>query len=188
MKNRCRALVVLALLAALVGPAARAGVSEKLTPADVRAVDTEDSETLNGFRAVYKGMAGIVRGCPIVKAHAQARSVWVTVVESDRRLAEIHSRHFSDLAEEVNGFLKQVDAYPDPADQKQLSRGVNDMALGLRMRAGAVDTYISALRKAEAFDCAGFAADAGKVLSLLNKSHARYVPGFDELIHLALEH
>jgi hypothetical protein len=188
MHKRGEILVVLALFAALVVPVARADEPQKLSPSEVQAIDSRDSEALDGFRAVYKSSEAVSRGCPVLKAHPQAKAAWFHVVGGYLELAEAHSERFTELADDVDAFLKRDDAYPDPADQKQLSSGVADMALGLRMRAGAVNKYISALKKAEAFDCAGFATDAGEVLTLLKKSHARYVPGFDALIHLALEH
>jgi hypothetical protein len=188
MHKRGEILVVLALFAAFVVPVARADEPQKLSPSEVQAIDNRDTQALNGFRAVYRTSDAVSRGCPVLKAHPQARAAWLDVVGGYLELAEGHSARFSELAEDVDGFLKRDDAYPKPADQKQLSSGVADMAFGLRMRAGAVNSYISALKKAEAFDCAGFAADAGEVLTLLKKSHARYVPGFDALIHLALEH
>jgi hypothetical protein len=188
MKKSYRSFVLLALLAALVVPAARADQPQKLDPSDVKAIDTKDSESLAGFKAVFKGKVGVTRGCPIVKAHPQARAVWGPTVDADIHLAQIHGEHFNELADEVDAFLKQTGAYPDPADRKQLDSGVADMALGLRMRAGAVDKYISALKKAETLDCASFDAIAGGVQTLINKSYVRYVTGFDDLIHLALGH
>jgi hypothetical protein len=180
-----RTLIAFVVLAVILVPVGRADMPQKLTPAEVKTVDEQVDSVMQGFNTVFHSRIVVSEACPVASgAPGQAKASYKKIVTVFENGTQRHVGPLDELIDEVNGWLKRADAY-DVGDQAALTDGVNDMAFGMRIRAGAILQYVDALKKAKAFACGSFNSLAGEIPGLLKQSNARYNRGFLKLHELA---